>query len=118
MKPAAYALIVAMTATPALAHTGINHLHGFLDGLVHPFLGADHLLAMLTVGLWSGFVMPKRVWAGAAAFLTAMVLGALASWAGLYVPGVEATIVASVVFLGLLTLVLVKGQVGLITDCP
>ena len=43
-----------LTALPlaAFAHTGHGD-HGFIDGLTHPFLGLDHLLAMLLVGVWS-----------------------------------------------------------------
>lgn len=110
MKTAAPAVIATLIASPALAHTGFGDPHGFLHGLAHPLLGADHLLAILTVGLWSGFVMPIRVWAGAVAFLGAMTVGAGLSWAGIGFPVVETLILASVVVFGLLTLVLHRGQ--------
>jgi urease accessory protein len=47
-------------------------------GLTHP-LGLDHLLAMVAVGLWSALVLPAgRRLHGPAAFLVAMVTGAVA----------------------------------------
>lgn len=115
MKRLAPAAIALLAAGPALAHTGAGEASGFLHGLGHPVFGADHLLAMLAVGLWSGFVLPGRVWAGAAAFMAAMAAGAGLSWAGIGYPMVEAVILASVVAFGLLTLVSRRGQPGGVT---
>jgi urease accessory protein len=115
MKKLTLAASLALLAGPALAHTGHGDANGFLHGLEHPVFGTDHLLAMLAVGLWSGFVLPHRFWVGAAAFMGAMVLGAGASWAGIAYPAVETVIVASVVVFGLLTLVARRGQAGWIT---
>jgi urease accessory protein len=108
-------LICLAAATPALAHVGHGHTTGFASGLVHPILGTDHLLAMLAVGLWSGFVLSQRVWLGAAVFLAAMATGAAASWAGLALPLVETGIVASVVLFGLLTMLSARGQSAVLT---
>lgn len=36
---------------PALAHTDA-HPVGFWAGLVHPFTGVDHLIAMILLGVW------------------------------------------------------------------
>lgn len=110
MKKLMTAAALTALAGPALGHTGQGGADGFLHGLMHPILGADHLLAMLAVGLWSGFVLPRRVWAGAATFLAAMAAGAGLSWAGVSVPGVEALILGSVVVFGLLVLLARSGQ--------
>lgn len=115
MKKNVLGILLALTAGPALAHTGHGDANGFLHGLTHPMFGPDHLLAMLAVGLWSGFVLPSRFWAGAAAFMGAMVVGAGLSWAGVGFPMVETVIVASVVVFGLLTLVAQRGQAGWVT---
>ncbi|AMY68727.1 HupE/UreJ family protein [Frigidibacter mobilis] len=115
MKKTALTAAALLIAGPALAHTGQGDAHGFLHGLQHPVFGPDHLLAMLAVGLWSGFVLPHRFWAGAAAFMVAMAAGAGLSWAGIGFPGVERVIVLSVVAFGLLTLVSRRGQPGWIT---
>lgn len=108
-------LIASVFAAPAMAHTGHGDASGFLHGLEHPVFGMDHLLAMLAVGLWSGFVLPHRFWAGAAAFMSAMAVGAGLSWAGIGYPMVEDVIVASVIVFGLLTLVARRGQPRWIT---
>lgn len=115
MKTLALSGALAFLAVPALAHTGHGDANGFLHGLEHPVFGTDHLLAMLAVGLWSGFVLPQRFWAGAAAFMSAMVAGAALSWSGVGYPAVEAVIVASVLAFGLLTLGARRGQPGWIT---
>jgi urease accessory protein len=88
-------------AFPALAHPG----HGpatLLTGLEHPFTGADHLLAMVSVGLWAALRGGRALWAWPAAFVTAMLAGFAAGQAGPHLPFVEPAILASVVILGAL----------------
>lgn len=115
MKKLTLAAVLAMGAGPALAHTGHGEASGFIAGLSHPVLGPDHLLAMLAVGLWSGFVLPQRFWLGAATFMTAMAAGAGLSWAGVGIPMVESWITASVAVFGLLTLFARRGQAAGVT---
>ncbi|CAN1531033.1 HupE Hydrogenase/urease accessory protein [Paracoccaceae bacterium] len=110
MKKLTLASVVVLAATPALAHTGHGETSGFIAGMSHPLFGADHLLAMLAVGLWSGFALPSRFWAGAASFMTAMAAGAALSWSGVAIPMVESWITASVVVFGLLTLLAEQNQ--------
>ncbi|GAA0309858.1 HupE/UreJ family protein [Rhodovulum strictum] len=110
MKRLILAAALAAIAAPALAHTGQGTTSGLVHGLAHPILGLDHLLAMLAVGLWSGFVLPARVWGGAAAFMSAMVAGAGLSWSGVPIPGVEGLIAASVLVFGVLTVFAHAGQ--------
>lgn len=87
----------------ALAHTGGDgHSHtGLLAGLLHPFTGADHLAAMLAVGLWSALAV-RPVWVAPLAFVLLLTAGAAGGFAGLSVPGVEPMIAASLLVLGLL----------------
>jgi urease accessory protein len=110
MKILTLAMLAASLAGPALAHTGNHDASGFLHGLQHPLVGMDHLLAMLAVGLWSGFVLPTRFWLGAATFLSAMLAGAALAWAGIPYPRVEGVILVSVLAFGLLTIVSGRGQ--------
>ena len=62
---------------------------------------------MLAVGAWSALTMPglRTAWRAPAAFVALLVAGAVAGFAGLWVPGVEPMIAASVLVLGLLVLV-------------
>jgi urease accessory protein len=115
MKRLTLAALTAVLAGPALAHTGHGDASGFIFGLQHPIFGPDHLLAMLAVGLWSGFVLPARFWAGAVAFMGAMAAGAGLSWAGIGFPAVESVILGSVIAFGLLTVVSRRGQAGWVT---
>ena len=115
MKKLSLTLALTLIAGPALAHVGHGETSGLVAGMEHPVFGLDHLLAMLAVGLWSGFVLPHRFWAGAAAFMAAMVAGALLSWSGVGFRAVEAVITASVVAFGLLTLIARRGQSGWVT---
>ena len=103
--------LLALSALPlaALAHVGgLPHMHGLADGFVqgftHPFTGLDHLAAMLAVGAWSALVV-RPVWRAPVAFVALLMLGALAGFQGLWVPGVEPMIAASVLVLGLLVVV-------------
>ncbi|MDM0114119.1 HupE/UreJ family protein [Variovorax sp. J22R133] len=103
-------LTAAATALPlaASAHVGVDgaahHAASFVQGFVHPFIGMDHLAAMVGVGLWSALAARGArdlLWAplGFAAMLLA---GALLGLGGLQVPGVEPMIAASLLVIGLL----------------
>lgn len=101
------ACVLAASAAPALAHVGLpGHEHGgFGAGLAHPLSGLDHLLAMLSVGVWSAVAAkgnPGRMWPAPVAFVAAMLAGALVGYAGWALPLVETGIALSVVLLGLL----------------
>lgn len=115
MKKTLLGVALTFVAAPAMAHTGHGATDGFLHGLEHPIFGPDHLMAMLAVGLWSGFVLPSRVWSGAAMFMAAMVVGGCIALTGLAIPGVENMILASVLLFGLLVLVSRRGQASSLT---
>ena len=91
-------------AAPAFAHTGT----GIASGFTHPFLGWDHLLAMLAVGAWGAMLGNRAIWAVPAAFVTAMALGGALAIAGVALPFVEATIAISVLVLGAFLLARVR----------
>jgi urease accessory protein len=92
---------LALAATAASAHSG-HGAHDLVEGLAHP-LGADHLLAMLAVGLWSAAALPAgRRWQGPAAFMTLLAAGAVAGALGGALPLVESAIALSVAVFGAL----------------
>lgn len=96
------AAVFAFVPLIASAHPGLGTA-GAVAGLVHPFLGLDHVLAMLAVGLWGGRVGGRARWQLPLAFLAAMAAGAALGLLGWYLPGLETGIAASVLVLGLLT---------------
>jgi urease accessory protein len=87
--------------SPALAHPGAGHIYSFGAGFAHPFTGADHVLAMLAVGLWGVLARGRAVWLWPLAFVATMLLGFAAARIGLNIPFLESAIFASVVILGL-----------------
>jgi len=98
-------LLTGAAASPAFAHLD-PVAHGSLGaGFSHPLTGADHLLAMVAVGLWASLLGGRALWAVPAAFVAAMSVGFLAALGGLGLPFVEPVIAASVVVIGLLAMV-------------
>ncbi|MEQ8965667.1 MAG: HupE/UreJ family protein [Azospirillaceae bacterium] len=93
---------LALAAGAAEAHTGHGPTAGFAHGVTHPILGADHVLAMVAVGLWAALAGGRSLWAVPAAFVGAMLVGGAVGMAGIGLPGVELLIVGSVVVLGAL----------------
>jgi urease accessory protein len=103
MKKLIPAVVPALLmASPALAHLAPGEHGSFIAGATHPISGADHVLAIVAVGLWAALLGGKALWAVPSAFVGAMGLGFLASLAGLPLPLVEPMIMASIVILGLL----------------
>ncbi len=96
---AAFALM--LSATPALAHDG-HGPGGFVMGLSHPFSGADHMLAMVAVGLFAALRGGRALWAWPLMFVGAAALGFAGARYGVDLPLVEPMILASVLVLGLL----------------
>lgn len=97
-----FALLLPLAPITANAHTGIGAVHGWLDGLAHPFIGIDHLLVMLAVGLWAAMRGGKALWLLPLAFLTAMAAGASLSFSGIAFGAVETWVAVSVVAAGIL----------------
>ena len=91
----------------ALAHPG-HETGQFIGGLTHPVAGADHLLAMIALGLLAAQIGARALWALPAAFVSAMVAGGLSGWVGLVFPGAEPMILASVIILGALVAMVVR----------
>jgi urease accessory protein len=84
------------------AHTDVGPVTGFAAGFTHPIGGADHVLAMVAVGLWAAQLGGRARWIVPGAFLGAMVLAGALGIAGVTLPLVEAGVLASVLVLGVL----------------
>ena len=102
MSKRLFLLTVLALPTFAFAHTG----HGdqtFMDGFTHPFLGLDHLLAMLMVGVWSVLnARSNKVWLAPATFVSLLAVGAYLGQHGIVVPQLEPLVAASVLVLGVM----------------
>ena len=99
------AVSLSVIPTLALAHPGHpgHEGYGVLAGISHPFTGADHMLAMVAVGLWAALRGGKALWAWPAAFVVASVSGFVLAKTGLALPIAEPMILASIIVLGALT---------------
>jgi len=92
-------IALGLLAGLAQAHTG-HGTSGIAEGLAHP-LGADHLLAMVAVGIWSVTALPaNKAWWGPATFMLSLIVSAALGTAGLSVPFLEQMISLSVVLFG------------------
>jgi urease accessory protein len=78
MKQIFTALVLTLLTNAAYAHSG-HETSSFFSGLIHPF-GADHLFAMLIVGIWSCLELPKKqIFLGPVLFVASLILGAVTS---------------------------------------
>jgi urease accessory protein len=84
----------------AQAHPG--HASAAVDGLLHPWLGLDHLLAMVGVGWWATQLGGKARVLLPLTFVGVMALGMAAAVAGAVLPWREAGAAWSVLALGAL----------------
>src|SRR5258708_10673125 len=92
----------ALTLIPAaaFAHPGLGDAHGFVAGSAHPLGGLDHILAMVTVGIFAWQLGGRALWLVPATFVLAMAAGGALGMANVPVPFVELGIAASVIVLG------------------
>jgi urease accessory protein len=96
----AIALLLLAASPAALAHPG-DVAGGALHGFAHPFLGMDHLLAMLIVGMWAARLSGSARWLLPGVFVSFMAVGA--ALGGVALPFVEPMIALSVLVFGLAT---------------
>lgn len=97
-------LVLAAAAPAAWAHGQGAHTHdaGLIAGMLHPFSGLDHLLAMVAVGLWAAQQGGRTLWVLPLSFISAMAIGAAMGMAGVTFAVMEAGIALSVLALGVL----------------
>lgn len=107
-KRASNLLALTLFFLPAavFAHSGHAN-HGFIDGLIHPFLGMDHLLAMLVVGIWS-VLRARSIWLAPLSFVAMLTVGAVLGQNGLSAPQLEPLVAASVLVFGLMIALSIK----------
>jgi len=113
LLPATLLAAAALLAGPAAAHTGAGPATGLMAGLAHPVMGADHLLAMVAVGLWGAMMAGGAFWLLPLAFMGGLGLGAVLGFAGLPLLLVEAGIALSVAAFGLALLLRARPALAL-----
>jgi urease accessory protein len=84
----------------AVAHVEAGRAEGLLAGLHHPVSGLDHVLAMISVGLWGAELGAPAIWLLPVTFPIAMAFGGMLGLIGVPLPGVEIGIALSAVVLG------------------
>jgi len=84
------------------AHTLGAYDAGLVAGLAHPFMGLDHLLAMIAVGIWAIQLGGRAVWLVPLTFVSVMSVAAALGSFGFSLPLLEPAIASSVLVLGLL----------------
>ena len=117
MRRPLYARISAfaalLAAAPAAAHSGTGLPGGFVSGFLHPLSGVDHMLAMVSVGLWGAFLGRPLIVALPVIFPAVMAMGGALAIAGVPLPPVELGIAVSVLALGALIAGAVRAPVWL-----
>ena len=111
----AIAAAAALAPGMLLAHPG--HGTGFPGGILHPLMGADHLVAMVGVGLWAASLGGRARWALPATFLSLMALGAGLAMQGALGPliaAVEPMILVSILLLGAVVTLSLRAPLALV----
>jgi len=109
------ALFITMLASipAAEAHSMGTEGAGFITGLTHPFMGLDHLLAMIAVGIWAAQTGGSAVWRLPLSFVVTMAVAALFGANGYGLPAFEPLIAGSVVLLGLMVVFAIRLPINL-----
>lgn len=95
------AAVLLGASSTALAHPG-HDTSGLMSGLIHPLTGADHLLAMMAVGLWVAQSGGRKLWLLPGSFMLMLAVGAGTALIHPPLPLLEPGVAASVLVLGLL----------------
>src|SRR5258708_6601805 len=119
ISPKVLMATILLLPTAASAHPALyQHTHAFAAGVIHPFTGLDHLLAMISVGLLASQKGGRALWLWPGTFVATMIVGGILGMEGFALPLIETTIAASLLVLGLMiatmTTLPVAAGIGLI----
>jgi urease accessory protein len=107
--------VIASTPSAALGHAGHDVHGGMWGGLAHPVTGADHLLAMLAVGILAARFGRQGLCSLCLTFPAFMVVGAWLALGGVWLPGIEPVLALLVVALGIAVLAELRPPLRLAT---
>jgi urease accessory protein len=97
------ALLCLLLLWPATAFAHIlegDAAGGFISGFEHPISGLDHIVAMVSVGLWGAQLGAPAIWLLPVTFPIVMAFGGMLGLMGVPLPGTEIGIALSAVGLG------------------
>jgi urease accessory protein len=101
MRRTLLAAALVLVPTLASAHPGLpGHTHDLASGFLHPLVGADHVLAMVAVGLLAAQIGGRALWLVPASFVSVMAAAGLAGMSGVALPLTEVGIATSIIVLG------------------
>jgi urease accessory protein len=92
--------LAALASEPAAAHPFAGTAIGLTAGFLHPPSGIDHLLAMVSVGIWGAELGAPAIWLLPIIFPLIMAVGGAAGVIGVPLPEGELLIGISVLVLG------------------
>jgi urease accessory protein len=101
LRAASVVVPATLVTSPALAHSA-SVAGGFFGGIAHPLFGADHVAAMVAVGLWGAFLGTPAIVILPVVFPLVMAAGGVLAILGVPLPGVEFGIAVSAVLLGMM----------------
>ena len=111
MKLATTAVLGAaatLAAGSVAAHPLQFHVGGFAPGLVHPFLGLDHVVALIGMGIWAAQCGGRARIVLPLAFVGAIGVGSALAMTGVALPAVESAIAATMLAIGLLIVLAIR----------
>jgi urease accessory protein len=95
---------ILLLTRQAQGHIMSGEAGGFVSGLKHPWSGADHICAMVAVGLWGAQLGLPAIWVLPVTFPMVMAVGGFMGLVDLPLPGVEFGIAISAILLGMMVL--------------
>ena len=91
---------ILIAALPLAAHP-LSVESGVGSGLLHPFTGIDHVIAMLAVGIWVVQRGSQYLWKIPLFFSLVLLAGVMLASTGIQLPMAETVIALSILFLGI-----------------
>ncbi len=108
MNKKLFAVGMALLPSMAFAHPG--HTDNFVNAFAHPFMGVDHLLMMLCVGIFAGRVGGAARWQLPLAFIAVMSIGYLLAANGVVIGVLESGIASGFIVLGAMFMLKLTGS--------
>ena len=99
-QKAALLCLLLLWPTIAFAHLSGDEGGGFISGFRHPISGLDHIVAMVSVGLWGAQLGAPAIWLLPVTFPIVMAFGGMLGLMGVPLPGTEIGIALSAIGLG------------------